>query len=323
MAFDATVLADSVSPADHRLTTLEVTFPRFILAEFNTHRVFSRNSASSRAIPIVKQLRRVLEEPFVPLEFGANQPGMQAGPALEGTALDAAKAEWLRARDDAVRHVLGLIAEPGQVAEGADLLAELDRIEPAIKSKAQPETWLNVHKQVANRLLEPYMWHTVIVSATEWDNFFNLRCHPDAQPEIRRAAELMRTARRESVPAQLGWEDWHLPLVRDEDRDEVSGVEDLIKVSAGRCARVSYLTHAGQRDLAADIELCERLLESGHMSPLEHPAKPLSETDLRRYEWGGNYRGWLPFRKTIQDEANPLDPRKPARAESEPTATAA
>lgn len=322
MAFAATVLADSASPADRRLTTLEVTFPRFVLAEFNTHRVFSRNSASSRAIPIVKQLRRVLEEPFVPLEFGTNQPGMQAGPALEGDALGAAEAEWLRARDDAVRRVLGLIASPDEIAADADLRAELDRIEPTIKAKQQPEEWLNVHKQVANRLLEPFMWHTVIVSATEWDNFFNLRCHPDAQPEIRRVAELMRTARRESEPAQLGWGDWHLPLVRDEDRDEVSDVEDLAKVSAGRCARVSYLTHAGHRDLSADVELCERLLASGHMSPLEHPARPLSETDLKRSEWSGNFRGWRQFRKTIQDEANPLDPMKPARADAEPTAAA-
>lgn len=323
MAFSATVLADSVSPADHRLTTLEVTFPRFVLAEFNTHRVFSRNSASSRAIPIVKQLRRVLEEPFVPLEFGSNQPGMQAGPALSGDAEAAAEREWLRARDDAVRRVLGLISEPGQVAEGADPFAALDRIEPTIEAREQPRAWLNVHKQVANRLLEPFMWHTVIVTATEWDNFFNLRCHPDAQPEIRRAAELMRAAREESEPARLEWEEWHLPLVRAEDRDEVAGIEDLIKVSAGRCARVSYLTHAGRRDLAADIELCERLLASGHMSPLEHPAQPLSETDLQRSEWSGNFRGWRQFRKTIRDEANPLGPSRPARADAEPRAAAA
>src|SRR5665811_381869 len=116
MGFEAKVLADSLSQAEHRLTTLEVTFPRFVLAEFNTHRVFSRNSASSRAIPIVKQLRRVLEQPFVPLEFGSNQPGMQAGPALVGEAQAAADREWLRARDDAVRHVLGLIAAPEEVA---------------------------------------------------------------------------------------------------------------------------------------------------------------------------------------------------------------
>ena len=112
MPFDAKVLADSRSPAGYRLTTLEATFPRFVLAEFNTHRVFSRNSASSRAIPIAKQLRRVLEDPYVPIEFGSNQPGMQAGAALDGEKREAAEREWLRARDDAVRRVLGLVADP-------------------------------------------------------------------------------------------------------------------------------------------------------------------------------------------------------------------
>ncbi|MGN6558399.1 MAG: FAD-dependent thymidylate synthase, partial [Solirubrobacterales bacterium] len=116
MGFEAKVLADSVSPAGHRLTTLEATFPRFVLAEFNTHRVFSRNSASSRAIPVAKQLRRVLDDPYVPIEFGSNKPGMQAGSPLTGKARDAAEAEWLAARDDAVRHVLGLITSPENVA---------------------------------------------------------------------------------------------------------------------------------------------------------------------------------------------------------------
>src|ERR1044072_4311868 len=112
MAFDAKVLADSRSPAGRRLTTLEATFPRFILAEFNTHRVFSRNSASSRAIPVWKQLRRVLADPYVTMKFASNQPGMQAGPPFEGDALAKATEEWLGGRDDAVRRVLALIAAP-------------------------------------------------------------------------------------------------------------------------------------------------------------------------------------------------------------------
>src|SRR3954453_6774023 len=123
MGFEAKVLADSVSPAGNRLTPLEATFPRFVLAEFNTHRVFSRNSASSRAIPVAKQLRRLLDDPYVPIEFGFNQPGMQAGPALTGAARDAAEAEWLAARDDAVRHVLGLITSPENVTSYGDLHA--------------------------------------------------------------------------------------------------------------------------------------------------------------------------------------------------------
>jgi thymidylate synthase ThyX len=315
MGFDAKVLADSVSPAGHRLTTLEATFPRFILAELNTHRVFSRNSASSRAIPIAKQLRRVLDEPYVPIEFGSNQPGMQAGPPLGGAKRDAAEAEWLRARDDAVRRVLALVTDPA-TADG-DLLDVLAEVEEAIRTKRRPDGWLNVHKQVANRLLEPFMWHTVIVTATEWDNFWNLRCHPDAQPEIRLIAERMRAARQASEPEQLGEGEWHLPLVRSEDREQVTVVEDLIKISAGRCARVSYLTHAGVRDLAADIELHDRLLESGHMSPLEHPARPLAADELEESEWSGNFRGWFSYRKTIAEEANPLGPKVPARATAE------
>jgi thymidylate synthase ThyX len=315
MGFDAKVLADSQSPAGHRLTTLEATFPRFVLAEFNTHRVLSRNSASSRAIPIAKQLRRVLEDPYVPIEFGSNQPGMQAGPVLSGEKEQAAEREWLHARDDAVRRVLALVTDPG-TAEG-ELFDVLEQVEEATRGKNLPAEWLNVHKQVANRLLEPFMWHTVIVTATEWDNFWNLRCHPDAQPEIRLVAETMRDAAASSEPEQLAEGEWHLPLVRPEDRDQVTSLEDLIRVSAGRCARVSYLTHAGKRDLDADIELHDRLLESGHMSPLEHPARPLATDELAASEWSGNFRGWHPYRKTIAGEANPLGPTVPARAPAE------
>jgi thymidylate synthase ThyX len=314
MAFDAKVLADSRSPAGHRLTTLEATFPRFVLAEFNTHRVFSRNSASSRAIPIAKQLRRVLDDPYVPIEFGSNQPGMQAGPALGGEKRNAAEAEWLRARDDAVRHVLALIAGPEAFGAEDDLREILGQVEEAIRDKSQPAEWLNVHKQVANRLLEPFMWHTVIVTATEWDNFWNLRCHPDAQPEIRLVAETMRDTMEASEPEELAEGEWHLPLVRPEDRDQVTSIEDLIKVSAGRCARISYLTHAGKRDLDADIQLHDRLLESGHMSPLEHPARPLTPSELEAGEWSGNFRGWRSYRKEIAGEENPLGPKVPARA---------
>jgi thymidylate synthase ThyX len=317
MGFDAKVLADSQSPAGYRLTTLEATFPRFVLAEFNTHRVFSRNSASSRAIPIAKQLRRVLEDPYVPIEFGSNQPGMQAGPPLSGEKGAAAEREWLRARDDAVRRVLALVADPDAVSADDDLLEVLAQVEEAVRNRTQPPQWLNVHKQVANRLLEPFMWHTVIVTATEWENFWNLRCHSDAQPEIRLIAERMRAAMEASDPAELSWSEWHLPLVRPEDREEVASIEDLVRVSVGRCARVSYLTHAGKRDLKADIDLYDRLLASGHMSPLEHPARPLSAVELEESEWSGNFRGWRPYRKDIPSEGNPLGPTVPARATAE------
>jgi thymidylate synthase ThyX len=304
MGFAAKVLADSVSPAGHRLTTLEATFPRFVLAEFNTHRVFSRNSASSRAIPVAKQLRRVLDDPYVPIEFGSNKPGMQAGPALTGAARDAAEAEWLAARDDAVRHVLGLITSPETVADCDDPHACLEAVQGSLKEP--PAEWLNVHKQVANRLLEPFMWHTVIVSSTTWGNFFNLRCHPDAQPEIRLIATKMREACERSVPTRLEPDEWHLPLVGEAEREETSSAEELAKISIGRCARVSYLTHAGTRDLTADVTLYDRLLESGHMSPMEHVARPMTPAELDQGEWSGNFQGWIAHRKLIPGESNPL-----------------
>jgi hypothetical protein len=110
----------------------------------------------------------------------------------------------------------------------------------------------------------------------------------------------MRAAHEASEPVALGDDEWHLPLIRPEDREQVDSLEVLLKVSAGRCARVSYLTHAGERDLSADVELHDRLISSGHMSPLEHPAQPADD------EWCGNFHGWRPYRKTIAGEANPL-----------------
>ena len=261
---NATVIADSVSPAGVRLTTIEVTLHRFVLAELNTHRVFSRNSASSRAIPVRKQLARVLQDPAVPIEFGANQRGMQAGEPLTGADHDEALAAWLQARDRAV--------------------AAVEQLQD-----------LGVHKQVTNRLLEPFMWHTVIVTATEWEGFWEQRCSPLAQPEIRVAAEAMRAARDASTPAEVGIDQWHTPYLRDDDGD--LDPETARQVSAARCARVSYLTHDGRRDIDKDLELYERLVTARppHWSPLEHVATPAEagRTTL------GNLRGWRQLRHAV------------------------
>ncbi len=274
MAYDCRVLADSVNPVGCRLTTMEITFPRIVLAEFNTHRMLSRNSASSRAIPVEKQLAKVLSDPFIPVYWGKNQKGMKADQELDGAARDAAFSSWHAARDYAVECAKALLEH-------------------------------GVHKQITNRLLEPFMWHTAIVSATDWDNFFGLRCHPDAQPEIRVIAEMMRTALGASTPRGLGRGEWHLPLVYEEDEqaamnlwpDPDPWMLGLVKVSAGRCARVSYLTHDGKRDLMEDVGLCDRLLVSGHMSPLEHPARALARADRH-----GNFAGFMQYRKTIPGE---------------------
>jgi hypothetical protein len=270
MGYEAKVLADSVSPAGVRLTTLEVTFPRFILAEVNTHRMLSRSSASSRAIPVEKRIKAVEEDPFVPEAFGRNRKGMQATEVLEGVEADAARAAWLHAAQMAVG--------------GARDLARI-----------------GVHKQYANRLLEPFLWHTAIISATEWENFFALRCHPDAQPEFRRTAEAMRDARDASRPWMI--HNWHLPYVDAEEvlALKVAGMSlpDVALVSSMRCARVSYLTHDGKRDPEADRARALELIAAGHMSPFEHAAHALAEPTFV-----GNFRGWAQRRKFIAHEDN-------------------
>lgn len=283
MAYAAKIVADSISEAGDRLTTMEVTFPRMVLAEYNTHRVFSRNSASSRAIPVLKQLMRIEENPFIPIYWGKDQSGMQAEQELSLADQERATAIWLAARDDALKHTRALLN-------------------------------LGVHKQIANRLLEPFMWHTVIVTATEWSNFFALRAHADAQPEIRVIAELMQEAYNTSQPKLLREGEWHLPLIQPDEYDGVFEFsEEARKISSARCARVSYLTHDGKRDIEADLTLYERLVGGGHMSPLEHVAVPdFYVPDINDFGdqfgpisngfHGSNFRGWKQFRKFIPHE---------------------
>lgn len=243
----AKVIADSVNVAGDRLTTMEVRFHRFVLAEFNTHRVFSRNSASSRAIPVAKQLARVTENPALPLSWPAEQKGMQGGAELSEYEIEGMRETWQRALEEAV--------------DAASLLTEH-----------------GLHKSVANRLLEPFMYHTVVVTSTAWENFFGLRCSPMAQPEIRVAAEMMQEAYRSSFPQVKESEhDWHLPYMDWESADEAQyDPQVLVKISAARCARVTHLTHDGKREIGKDIELYNRLVSADpmHASPLEHVARP-------------------------------------------------
>lgn len=266
MGYSVKILADSLGPNNARLTTWELTYPRMVHSEMLTHRLFSRNSASSRAIPVEKMIERVQKDPALPIYWGKNQAGMQAREELRGDELLKVKEEWLAARDQAV-----------------------------VNAKSLME--LGLHKQIANRLLEPWMYITVILSATEFDNWFRLRCHPDAQPEIGWVAKEMKKQYDESFPECLQEEDWHLPLI-DFD-DYVVGKLDndtLKKVSVARCARVSYLTHDGRRDYQEDVKLHDRLLQSGHMSPFEHVAcvQPKDVT-----KWSGNFKGWTQYRETI------------------------
>ena len=295
MGYDAKVIKDSISPDGVRLTTLEVTLPRIVLSEFNTHRMLSRNSASSRAIPVRKRIDAVERDPFVPDQFGRNQKGMQASDILREQEDEQARIRWMSACKVAVNHAQGL--------------ADLD-----------------VHKQLANRLIEPFCWHTIVVSSTEWSNFFALRCSSEAQPEIRKAAEMMREVIAASTPKPVKLGGWHLPYV---DPDEVIDVMLLegspsdarALVSAGRCARVSYLTHDGRRDPKEDLDLAMRLLVAGHMSPFEHAATPLTRPEVAKKlknisgvtgidvldirigeHFVGNFRGWTQLRKQFPNE---------------------
>ncbi len=262
MAYLARVLLDSVSEAGIRLTTMEVTFPRFVLAEFNTHRQFSRNSASSRAIPTAKIIERVEHDPVTPFEWGRNEKGMSASEVLAEEEEDNARIAWLAARDCAV-------------------------------TQARKLHELGVHKQVVNRLLEPFLWHTVIVTATEWENFFELRCSRNAQPEIREAALRMREAMNGSTPSLVRLGQWHTPLIQP---DELSLDGEVRKrVSAARCARVSYLTHEGSREIEKDLELYERLKHDRHLSPFEHVASPAVDKLFHT-----NFRGWIQMRREIE-----------------------
>lgn len=269
MTYAAKVIADSIAQGV-RLTTMEITFPRFILAEFNTHRQLSKNSASSRAIPVEKRVRAVWDAPFVFAAFGKNQKGMQAGASLGGWQAWLARMLWILASKFAV------------------LIAWLfSKIE--------------VHKQIANRVLEPFAWHTVIVTGTEWENFYALRRSSLAQPEICTIAEMMEEAQLASTPRQLKAGEWHLPYVFDEDR-AMFAPANLVRLSAARCARVSYLTHDGRRDTRADFALAESLAQNRHMSPFEHPA--FVDDTLQSDAFAGNFRApWRQLRKTMAGEA--------------------
>lgn len=271
MGFSARVLLDSISPAGARLTTMEARYPRFIHAELLTHRLFSRNSASSRAVPTRKMIEMVRTEPAMPLWWGRNQPGMQAFAEVDSAARELAEEEWRRALDDALAH--------------AERLAASD---------------INLHKQLVNRILEPFSWITVIITATEWANFFTQRTHEDAQPEIKHLADLMLAAFRASEPRvrQLG--DWHTPLILP-DEEAVLSTEQRLQISVARSARVSYLSHDGSRDLVKDLDLYAKLVEggaNGHWSPFEHVATPLAD----RNAWSGNFRGWEQYRKRFAQE---------------------
>lgn len=266
MTITAKIIADSVNEDGHRITTMELMYPRFIHAELMTHRVFSRNASSSRAIPVKKMLSNVWNEPAMPVHWGKNQAGMQAREELSGWRRSFAKATWKLS---------------GKVMCG--VVWTLSKV--------------GLHKQVANRLLEPWQHIHVVCTSTEWENFFALRCHPDAQPEIQELAMAMRSAMEWSTPRLLRYGEWHLPYVNCLERKDLTK-EEAIKVSTARCCRVSYLNHGGVTStLNEDISLYDRLVKADppHRSPTEHPG--MAVPGDRPF---ANFRGWKSHRWELE-----------------------
>ncbi len=290
MNFEVKVIEDSISPAGKRLTTITGTYPRFIHSEIMTHRDRARNAASSRAIPWPKMSEMVSEHPVIPIKWGMEQSGMQTGDEIPEKFRKLAEQIWLNARDHALRH--------------ADMLANIGRTyeRMGLGNLTDEEKQIKVHKSIPNRMVEPWMWITVVMTATEWKNFFRLRCHPDAEVHFQKIACMIRDAMAASTPVER---QLHLPFIQDDERPTESGpVDRLCRISTARCARVSYLTHEGKRDQEKDLELFDRLCQGsgfGHWSPHEHVAF----ADPNPKHVSGPLRGWEQYRKYFPNENEP------------------
>lgn len=261
----ADIITDSISEVGKRIITLSLYYPRFIHAEFMTHRMFSRNASSSRAIPTEKLIQDIIDNPVEPVYWGKNMKGMQAQEELTGQNKDNARWGWMMAQRRAIEY--------------AEYLNKL-----------------GAHKQIVNRVLEPYSHIRVCVTATEWDNFFKLRLHPAAQPEMQALAKAMKDAMGTSTPKLLTLGQWHLPYVSEDEQREY-GVTISKTLSVARCARVSYRLHDGTpTHMQADEELYKRLLVEQHMSPFEHQATPFHHAVTR----SNNFYGWEQLRKLVE-----------------------
>ena len=256
--------------SNYRITTMIVRFPRCILSEMNTHRVFSRNSASSRARSLKTTIKQVLEDPYIPL-FTENAKGMQGSYITDEDQLRMAKKEWLIARDSAVDMATWMLLGAG-VTCSDDVRERIDIYYDKYYGKSREEWDVvipNVHKQTVNRLLEPFMWHEMLITSSYWENFFKLRMDEAAQPEIQAIATLMYEAMYASVPDIFPE---HIPFVKREHHASQRALLHDLRKSAAECARISYVDRstAGNKDGSEDLAM--RLLSKGHMSPFEHQA---------------------------------------------------
>ena len=314
---EAKIVCDNIDPRGNRITTMLLTFPRFILAELNTHRMFSKNSASSRAIPFEKILKMVEEDPFIPIAWQKDHSGMQGTeywtePYEIGEKIKC----WLNARDSAISHATYLNSKGGE----------------------------GITKQLCNRILEPFLWHTVLLTSTEFENFFKQRCPkyeiyagPEDTPEyfcsgrswedfmksnnglagdfnteniverlqysksgaeihMQILAESIWDAMNESTPKLLQNGEFHIPFGDNFDGNEILKlgcdnndiisdfiVSNEVKISTARCARLSYNTFDGEINYQKDIELHDKLLNDEHWSPFEHCARTMSNKEYANF----------------------------------------
>lgn len=276
----AKVIADSISPEGKRLTTMQLTYNRYIHGEQMTHRVFSRNGESSRAVPVNVLLKQVWSNPVEPIQWFKNRGGMQATEPMSPIRAWFARRVWRLAAKSACGWSWLLLK-------------------------------IGLHKQWANRLLEPFQTYTAIVTSTEWENYFELRCHKDAQPEMQYLAYEVRQALLRSTPKELKKGEWHLPFVTEYEKKKYSLME-CIKMSAARCARASYKNHDKSDPIPGkDFILFTRLIEAKpmHASPVEHQATPdiyLSDDDMWcKPQYHGNFVGWVQYRKLAERKIDP------------------
>lgn len=278
--FKVIIVKDSLNSDNERLITMITRFPRCILPEVNTHRVFSRNSASSRARNVRTTIGGVMKEPYIPI-FSENHKGMSGEIITDDNKVKEATRLWLEARDKAVESELKLLIGDKPV-KADDYETILDNYYECVYNSNINEiddSWsgaLNIHKQNANRLIEPFMWHEALITSSYWDNFYNLRISDFAQPEIHALACLMLSAATASEPVRRMA---HIPFVNDDclTVDNINGkswndIRNILMSSASECARISYNDRSHLANKEDNTILAERLLKDGHMSPLEHQA---------------------------------------------------
>ncbi len=271
------ILADSINPAGNRITTGLWTYPRFIHSEIMTHRMLVKNSASSRAIPVTKMIQAIRDNPAMFEQYGRANKGMEAQELMEDGEIAAFEDAW---------------KEAGKAC--AEFASDWGK---------------DTAKQIVNRILEPWMHMTVVITGTDWHNFFALRANHAAQPEFQVLAYRWLDAYLKSEPVRKEWGEWHLPITSLREQC-VYPTEALLKISTARCARTSYTNHDKVYDVPKDFATHDGLLKSGHMSPTEHQAQACDYAKVdgsfaagqAPTPYYGCFQGWKPYRKFLPNE---------------------